>query len=141
VACLKRHKTAGEGAYRGSATGEAQWPIGPPDDRWENHHPPLSDASGQSVDVAGGMGMQNGGQQLGLQRHGTRVNMQAGNATGGRYRRPARGYGRLQARRRTWPVDWPTSRCLSCFLYRQTEAAAFALPGRCSGVTRVISAW
>jgi len=29
---------------------------------------------------------------------------------------------------------------LSCSLYRQTEVAAFALPGRCSGVTRVISA-
>jgi len=29
---------------------------------------------------------------------------------------------------------------LSCFLYRQTEAGAFALPGRWSGVTRVISA-
>ena len=29
---------------------------------------------------------------------------------------------------------------LSCFLQRQTEAATFALPGRCSGVTMVISA-
>ena len=29
---------------------------------------------------------------------------------------------------------------VSCSLYRQTEVAAFALPGRCSGVTRVISA-
>jgi len=29
---------------------------------------------------------------------------------------------------------------LSCFVYRQTEAAALALPGRCSGVIRVISA-
>jgi len=27
----------------------------------------------------------------------------------------------------------------SCSLQRQTEVAAFALPGRCSGVTRVIS--
>jgi len=31
-------------------------------------------------------------------------------------------------------------RGLSCFLYMQTEAAAFALPSRCSGITRVISA-
>jgi len=33
---------------------------------------------------------------------------------------------------------------LSCFLYtlqRQTEAAVFALPGRLSGVTMVISIW
>jgi len=30
---------------------------------------------------------------------------------------------------------------LSCFLQRQTEAVAFALQGRCIGVTRVISAW
>ena len=29
---------------------------------------------------------------------------------------------------------------LSCFPQRQTEAAAFALPGQCSGVTRIISA-
>ena len=29
VARLKRRKTAGGGGYRGSATGEAQWPIGP----------------------------------------------------------------------------------------------------------------
>jgi len=29
LAYLKRHKTAGGGSYKGSATGEAQWLIGP----------------------------------------------------------------------------------------------------------------
>jgi len=72
----------------------------------------------------------------------------------GRDRRPDAGYGRPLARRRTRPDDRPTLRTvgtfdvcsneavnsdLSCFLYRQTEAAVFALPGRRSGVTMVIS--
>ena len=77
--------------------------------------------------------------------------------TEGRDRRPDVGYGRPQARRRTPPDDRPTLRSvgtfdvcsngavnsdLSCFLYtlqRPTEAVVFALLGRLSGVTMVIS--
>ena len=88
------------------------------------------------------MGMQNGGQRLGLQRCGTRVKTQTRNATGRRDSRLAPGYGRPQAPHQTWLEDRLTSHLsgLSCFLYKQTEVAAFALPGRCSGVTGVISA-
>jgi len=68
---------------------------------------------------------------------------------------PDAGYRRPQARRWMRLNNRPTLRAvgtfdvcsnaaansdLPCFLKRQTEAAAFALPGRYSGVTRVISA-
>ena len=56
-------------------------------------------------------------------------------------RPPDAGYGRPQARRRMRQNDRPTSRCSFLFPIEQTEAAAFALLGRCCGVTRVISSW
>ena len=114
---------------------------------------PTSDAAEQSVDVAGvGIHTRNGGQWPGLRRRGTRVETHAGKVMGGGDRRL--GYGRPQARRRTRLEDRPTLRAvvtfdvccnaavncdLSCFLYSQTKAAVFALPGRRSGVTMVIS--
>ena len=69
--------------------------------------------------------------------------------------RLAPGYRKATGPRRMRPDNRPTLRVvgtfdvcsnaavnsdLSCFLQRQTEAATFALPGRCSGVTTVISA-
>jgi len=69
----------------------------------------------------------NGGHRPGLQHCGTRVETQAGNATGTRSPTGRR-------------VRLPTSRAVGTFdVCRQTEAAAFALPGRCSGLTMVIS--
>ena len=70
------------------------------------------------------------------------VKTQACSATWGRDQRPPTGPGTLSmgghrtAVGRAQAIGRHLSD-LSCFLQRQTEAAAFALPGRC----RVISAW
>jgi len=66
------------------------------------------------------------------------VKIQTWSARGG-LDRPDTGYGRAQARRRPWPDDRPTSQCSFLFPIEQTEAASFALLGRCNGVTRVIT--
>jgi len=49
-----------ERGYRGSATGEAQWPIGPRT-AGQGIVGPRSDAAGQSVDVTGGWARQAAG--------------------------------------------------------------------------------
>jgi len=118
------------GRVWGIATGEAQRP---PNDGPGNHRIPLSDAAAQSVDVAGGMGVWNGGQRPSLLRRGAPAKMQTCSATEGRDRRTDAGYGRPQARHRMRPDDRPTLRAvgtfdvcssaavnsdLSCFLYR-----------------------
>jgi len=71
VVCLKHLKAAGGGSYRGSATGEAQWPISPPPQRWAGESPP----GPTPLD-------KNGGQPPGLRCRGARVKTQAGNVTG-----------------------------------------------------------
>ena len=53
MARTKRCKTAGGGGYRGSVTGEEQWPIGPQTAGRGIPRPRPSDAAGQSVDFAG----------------------------------------------------------------------------------------
>jgi len=63
----------------------------------------------------GRMGMQNCRQWPGIQRRGTCVETQAGNATGGLDRRPAAGYGRPQAHCWMQLDDWPTSRAVGTF--------------------------
>jgi len=77
VARPKCRKTAG-GGYRGSTTGEAQWPQAP-GQRAGNRRPTLSDAAVQLVDIVGGWA-QNGWQRPGLWH---RVETQAGNAMEG----------------------------------------------------------
>jgi len=63
-----------------------------------------------------------------------------------KYRRGVRGGGARSPRHRVrespgppWPDDRPTSQCSFLFPIEQTEAASFALLGRCNGVTRVIT--
>jgi len=73
------------GGYRGSATDEAQWPIGPQTTGWGIAAP--SPPIGRRWTIGrrcGRMGAQNGGQRPGLQRRGTPVKTQAWSATGGR---------------------------------------------------------
>jgi len=106
VARPKRCKTPGREGYRGSATGDAQWPISPRCRAGESPCPPplcRAPLDNRLTSWADGC-TQNGGQQPGVRTIGRYLSV------------------------------------LSCSLYRQTEVAAFALPGRCSGVTRVISA-
>jgi len=55
-------------------------------------------------------------------------------------RPPDTGYGRPQACHRMRPDDRPTSQCFFLFSTEADWSATFALLGRCSGVTRVISA-
>ena len=122
----------------GSTTGEAQWPIG----LWTaGRESPYPVGCRWTIGRRRGrMGMQNGGQQPGLRHRGARVEMWAGNATEGHDRRPAPGYGRPQPHVGHGQMISRHLSGLSCSLERQTEVAAFALPGRCSGVTSVISA-
>ena len=69
------------GGYSGSATDEAQWPIGPQTTGWGIAAPsPLSDAAGQLVDVVGGWARKMAGSgrvssavaHLSKRRHGAR---------------------------------------------------------------------
>jgi len=92
--------------------------------------------------------VRNGAQSLGLRRHGAPVKTQTCSAIGGgdAITDQPSDVGRPQARRLTRPDDQLTSQCsffplrpLQSASMEATEAAAFALPGRCSGVTRVIS--
>ena len=141
----KCRKTACGGGYRGNTTGEAQWLIGFRDGGPGNRRPSPSYATGQSVDVAGGWARKMAGSgrvfgavvHLSKIRRLTRAARQGARSPTGPQTlgagdlRPTVGRGQMISRRLS---------ALSCSLYRQTEVATFALPGRCSGVTRVISA-
>jgi len=124
-------------------TGEAQWPIGPRDGRPGNRHPSPSDTAdnwstsrddGRSRKTAGSGRVSVALAHLSKRRRAARRGHAIADLP------PDAEYGRPQARRRMRPDDRPTSQCSFLFPIEQTEVAAFALPGRCSGITRVISA-
>ena len=121
----------------------------------ESLPPPLpSDTAGQSVDVVGGWAreMAGSGRVSGSVAHlskrrraARRRDAIADRMPGMGDHRPAVGRGRTMAVG-TFDVcsNAAVNSDLSCFLYtllRQTEAAVFALPGRLSSITVVISSW
>ena len=81
---------------------------------WGSAMASLSDASGQSVDIAGGQVRETAGsgRVSGAVVH---VSKQAGNAMGGRDRWLDTGYGRPQARHWTRPENQPTSQGVGTF--------------------------
>ena len=136
---VSRPKQPGKG-YRGSTTGEAQWPIGPRTTGRGIAVPPALPPPRRTMLREDGRAKR--WAAAGSPAPRALVKTQACSATWGRDQRPPTGPGTLSmgghrtAVGRAQAIGRHLSD-LSCFLQRQTEAAAFALPGRC----RVISAW
>ena len=132
--CQKCHKTARGGGYRGSATGEVQWPIGPrtagqgitarpPQTLLDNRSTMRADGRAKRRAAAGSPAPWRTCQNTGWERNeGTRS--PTGPWT------PGKGNPQGQCQMRTDDR----------LLQRQTEEPAFALPGHCSGITTVSSA-
>ena len=141
LAHLKRHKTARGGSYKGSTTGEAQWLISPRTMGWGITVPllplpcqtPLDNQSTSWEDgrmkrraAAGSLALWRTCHNANMERDGGTRSPTGPQTPSSGDPRPAVGRGRTIGRHLS---------DLSCFLQRQTEAAAFALPGRSSGVT------
>ena len=112
----------------------------PPDNGLGNRRPPPLDTAGQTVDVAVRWARETAGSGrvsaalVRVSKH--RLGSRRADAIADRPPdtgdpRPTIRHGRMIGRHLS---------DLSCLLWRQTEVAAFALTGQCSGVTRVISA-